>query len=135
MIKLFKNIGNWLNKNISSLANSCGAEARVIFKEITPPVNNNLEINRVLRDSGIKVLGQENVIELQKPSLGAEDFAEFLNDIPGAMFRLGVSGSKGCAPLHSSKFDPDERAITVGIKVITESIVKLNDEILNTVDK
>ena len=34
----------------------------------------------------------------------------------------------GCAPLHSSKFDPDERAIAVGIKVITESIVKLNNE-------
>ncbi len=127
--------GNWLNENITSLANSCGAEAKVIFREITPAVNNNPEINRVLRDSGIKVLGQENVIELQKPSLGAEDFAEFLNEIPGAMFRLGVSSSNGCAPLHSSKFDPDERAIAVGIKVITESIVKLNNEIINTIGK
>ena len=80
-------------------------------------------------------MGKENVIELQKPSLGAEDFAEFLNEVPGAMFRLGVSNSKGCAPLHSSKFDPDERAIAVGIKVITESIVKLNNEIINTLDK
>ena len=134
-LKLFRNIGNWLSENISSIANSCGADAKVLFREITPPVNNNSEINRVLRDSGIKVLGQENVIELQKPSLGAEDFAEFLNEIPGAMFRLGVSSSNGCAPLHSSKFDPDERAIAVGIKVITESIVKLNDEILNKFDK
>jgi len=134
-LKLFKNIGYWLNKNISSLANSCGADAKVIFREITPPVNNNSEINRVFRDSGIQVLGQENVIELQKPSLGAEDFAEFLNEIPGAMFRLGVAGSDGCAPLHSSKFDPDERAIAVGIKVITESIVRLNNEIIKTVDK
>jgi len=134
-LKLFRNIGNWLNVNISSLANSCGADAKVIFREITPPVNNNSEINRVLRDSGIKVLGQENVIELQKPSLGAEDFAEFLNEIPGAMFRLGVSNSSGCAPLHSSKFNPDEKAIAVGIKVITESIVKLNDEKSNTFDK
>ena len=117
-----------INENITSLANSCGAEAKVIFREITPAVNNNSEINRVLRDSGIKVLGQENVIELQKPSLGAEDFAEFLKVIPGAMFRLGVSSSNGWAPLHSSKFDPDERAIAVGIKVITESIVKLNNE-------
>ncbi len=134
-LKLFKNIGNWLNQNISSIAKSCGADAKVIFREITPPVNNNSEMNRVLRDSGIKVLGQENVIELQKPSLGAEDFAEFLNNIPGAMFRLGVSSSKGCAPLHSSKFDPDEGAIAVGIKVITQSIVKLNNEITKTVDK
>ena len=133
--KVFTNIGNWLNENITSLANSCGAEAKVIFREITPAVNNNSEINRVLRDSGIKVLGQENVIELQKPSLGAEDFAEFLNEIPGAMFRLGVSSSNGCAPLHSSKFDPDERAIAVGIKVITESIVKLNNEKINTIGK
>ena len=62
--------------------------------------------------------------------MGAEDFAEFLHQIPGAMFRLGVSGSNGCAPLHSSKFNPDEKAIAVGIKVITESIVKLNNEIL-----
>jgi len=133
--KLFKNIGYWLNLNISSIAKSCGADAKVTFREITPPVNNNSEVNRVLRDSGIMVLGQKNVIELQKPSLGAEDFAEFLNDIPGAMFRLGVSNSKGCAPLHSSKFDPDEGAIAVGIKVITQSIVKLNNEINKIVDK
>ena len=134
-LKLFRNIGNWLSENISSLASSCGAEAKVIFREITPPVNNNFQINRIFRDSAIKVLGQGNVIELQKPSLGAEDFAEFLNEIPGAMFRLGVSGSKGCAPLHSSKFNPDERAIAVGIKVITESIVKLNNEIIDAADK
>ena len=134
-LKLFRNIGNWLCENISSLASCCGADAEVIFKEITPPVNNNFQVNRIFRDSAIKVLGKKNVIELQKPSLGAEDFAEFLNEIPGAMFRLGVSGSNKCAPLHSSKFNPDERAIAVGIKVITESIVKLNNEIINAVDK
>tara|TARA_B100000902_G_scaffold121560_1_gene121688 strand:+ start:1956 stop:3116 length:1161 start_codon:yes stop_codon:yes gene_type:complete len=125
-IKLFKCIDSWLKENISSIASSFGAEAKIKFREITPPVNNNSELNRVLRESAVKILGQENVIELQKPSLGAEDFAEFLNEVPGAMFRLGVSRENVCAPLHSSKFDPDERAIAVGIKVITESIVKLN---------
>ena len=126
-LQLFKGIGDWLNLNISSIANSCGAEAIVKFREIVPPVNNDFEINKVLRDSAIGILGNENVIELQKPSLGAEDFAEFLNEVPGAMFRLGVAGQKGCAPLHSSEFDPDERAICVAIKVITESIVRLNN--------
>ena len=126
-LKLFKHMGDWLNYNITSIAKSCGAEAKIKFREITPPVNNNFEINKVLRDSAIKVLGHKNVVELQKPSLGAEDFAEFLNEVPGAMFRLGVSGERGCAPLHSSEFDPDERAINIAIKVITESIVKLNN--------
>ena len=100
--------------------------SKVKFTEIVPPVKNDLEINKVLRDSSIAILGHQNVIELEKPSLGAEDFAEFLNEVPGSMFRLGVSAKKGCAPLHSSEFDPDERAISVGIKVITDSIVKLN---------
>ena len=126
-LKLFKGIGSWLNENISSIANTCGAEAKIKFREITPPVNNNIDINRVIRDSATQILGQQNVVELQKPSLGAEDFAEFLNEVPGAMFRLGVSNEKGCAPLHSSTFDPDERAIAVGIKVITDAIVKLNN--------
>ncbi len=124
--QLFRGIGSWLNKHISSIANSCGAEAKIEFREITPPVNNNFEINRVIRDSAIQILGKQNVVELQKPSLGAEDFAEFLNEVPGAMFRLGVSPNNGCAPLHSSKFNPDEGAIAVGIKVITETIVNLN---------
>ena len=42
------------------------------------------------------------------------------------MFRLGVARECGCAALHSSRFDPDEKAIFVGVKVLTESIVKLN---------
>ena len=128
-VNLFKDIGDWLKYNISSIANSCGAEAKIKFREITPPVNNDFEINKILRDSAKVILGHDNVIELQKPSLGAEDFAEFLNEVPGAMFRLGVSSEKGCAPLHSSEFDPDERAISVGIKVITESIVRLNNNL------
>ena len=126
-LELFKSIGNWLNSNISLIAKSYGAEAKINFREITPPVKNDLEINRVIRDSAIQILGRENVIELEKPSLGAEDFAEFLNELPGAMFRLGVSNEQGCSPLHSSTFNPDERAIAVGIKVIIESIVKLNN--------
>ena len=127
--ELFKNMGNWLNINISSIARSCGAEAKVQFKEITPPVYNDFEINKILRDSAIETLGKENVIELQKPSLGAEDFADFLDQIPGAMFRLGVSGKNGCSPLHSSAFDPDEKAISVGIKVLTQAIIKSNNKL------
>ena len=123
-------MNHWLNSNIYSIVNSCGAEAKVNFTEITPPVNNDFEINKILRDSGREILGHQNVIELQKPSLGAEDFAEFLSYVPGAMFRLGVSGENGCSPLHTAEFDPDEEAINVGIKVITQSIVKLNNEIV-----
>ena len=126
-LKVFDNLGDWLHQNISSIAKTCGSEAIVKFKKITPPVNNDLEINRVIRESAITLFGYENVIELQKPSMGAEDFAEFLNHVPGAMFRLGVSGNDGCAPLHSSEFNADEKAIRIGIELITDIIIRFNN--------
>jgi hypothetical protein len=40
------------------------------------------------------------------------------------MFRLGVAGKGGCAPLHNSTFAPDEGALAVGIKVLTGSVLR-----------
>tara|TARA_B100000212_G_scaffold285659_1_gene226174 strand:+ start:940 stop:2103 length:1164 start_codon:yes stop_codon:yes gene_type:complete len=125
-VDLFENIGEWLNHTITSLGETCGAECEVRFRKITPPVNNDSEINRVLRESAIKLFGSSNVIELQKPSMGAEDFAEFLNFVPGSMFRLGVSKTDEFFPLHSSGFNPDEDAIRIAVKLITETIIRLN---------
>ena len=125
-LKLFDMLGDWLNRNISLIAESSGAKAIVKFKKITPPVNNDLAINQTIRECATELFGRENVIELQKPSLGAEDFAEFLNYVPGAMFRLGVAKKDGCAPLHSSEFDPEEGALKIAIQLMTKTIIKLN---------
>jgi len=125
-VELFDNIGQWLNSTISSLAKTCGAECVIKFRKITPPVNNDIEINRVLRESAINLFGLKNVIELQKPSMGAEDFAEFLDYVPGSMFRLGVTKNDNFAPLHSAEFNPDEVAIRVAVKLITDTILRLD---------
>ena len=126
-LNLFDNLGQWLNENITSIAAHCGAEAIVKFRKITPPVKNDADLNRVIRESTLKLFGYKNLVELQKPSLGAEDFAEFLNYVPGAMFRLGVRGKIGCSPLHSAEFNPDEDAIRTGIELITDIIIELNN--------
>ena len=126
-LEVFDNLDSWLNQIIFSISKSCGAESVVKFRKITPPVNNDSNINSILRESAVKLFGKANVVELQKPSLGAEDFAEFLNYVPGAMFRLGVSGLHGCSPLHNSEFNPDDSAIRIAIKLITETILKLSE--------
>ena len=125
-LQLFDTLGDWLNYNITAIAESCGAKVIVKFRKITPPVNNDLEINQIIRECAINLFGRENVIELQKPSLGAEDFAEFLNYVPGAMFRLGVARGDGCAPLHSSEFNPEEGALKIAIQLMTKTIIELN---------
>jgi amidohydrolase len=39
------------------------------------------------------------------------------------MFRLGVAGEQGCAPLHSGYFSLDERSLELGIKILSQTIV------------
>ena len=53
-------------------------------------------------------------------SLGGEDFAWFLESIPGSLFRLGTRrpGSLDDYDIHQPLFDVDERCIGVGIKVM-----------------
>ena len=68
-------------------------------------------------------MDEENIVYLENPSLGAEDFAFFLQDVPGTMFRLGVAGDNGCAPLHSGNFSLDERCLELGIKILSQTII------------
>ncbi|MFM8293921.1 MAG: M20/M25/M40 family metallo-hydrolase, partial [Microcystaceae cyanobacterium] len=60
--------------------------------------------------------GGDRVQILPDPSLGAEDFALYLEKVPGAMFRLGVGyADKHNAPLHHPQFSADEAAILTGV--------------------
>jgi amidohydrolase len=55
-------------------------------------------------------------------SLGAEDFPEFLQDAPGAMYTLGTMiEGRPVYELHHPKFDLDERALPVGAAVLAET--------------
>lgn len=52
-------------------------------------------------------------------STGAEDFAVYLDHVPGALARLGVwDGVRAQVDLHSPQFEADERAIAVGIRTM-----------------
>ena len=44
------------------------------------------------------------------------------------MFRLGVAGPEGCAPLHNGRFLLDEASLGVGIRVLTATILAWMDE-------
>ena len=68
-------------------------------------------------------MDKEDIVFLENPSLGAEDFAFFLEDVPGTMFRLGVAGEQGCAPLHSGYFSLDERSLELGINILSQALV------------
>ncbi len=121
---LHKSLPAWIEGTVKAICQSFGADACVNYRCIAPPVHNDLELTRLLENSAISVLGPDQVIRLEKPSLGAEDFAELLEGVRGTMFRLGVAGRKGCAPLHNGFFNPDEESMVIGIKVLTETLLQ-----------
>ena len=51
------------------------------------------------------------------------DHPELVQTIPGSMFRLGVAGPEGCAPLHNGRFLPEEASLGVGIRVLTATML------------
>ena len=59
---------------------------------------------------------------MTEQSLGGEDFAWMLQQVPGAMARLGVrpAGQAVAPDIHQPTFDVDERCIAVGVKVLCE---------------
>ena len=54
---------------------------------------------------------------------GGEDFAWYLEHVPGAMARLGVwSGDGPQADIHQPDFDIDERALEVGVRTMVNLV-------------
>ena len=60
-----------------------------------------------------------------EPSMGAEDFARYLELGPGALLRLGAAPTGRRVDLHSATFEVDEGAIEVGILAGSAVLAKL----------
>ncbi|HRS00539.1 MAG TPA: amidohydrolase, partial [Candidatus Sumerlaeia bacterium] len=88
---------------------------------------NNDEIVRVIEQTGAEMLGKENVVYKEFPSLGAEDFSYFLDKAKGAFYHLGC-GNKSkniTAMIHNSSFDIDEDCLGVGVQMQAANALKL----------
>ena len=129
---LYEKLPFRIEKIVQNISSNYGAKAIVNFKSIAPPVYNDPCLTNLLSKSAKNFMDEENIVYLENPSLGAEDFAFLSQDVPGTMFRLGVAGDKGCAPLHSGYFSLDERSLELGIKILSQSIVLSTQTTQNT---
>ncbi|GAQ51507.1 putative hydrolase YxeP [Streptomyces acidiscabies] len=105
---------------IDEVANMHHAKSEINYVRGVPPVVNDPEVTGLLRDAMTARRGTESV-EGTEQSLGGEDFSWYLEQVPGAMARLGVRtpGERTVRDLHQGNFDADEHAITVGVELFT----------------
>ena len=122
-VEQHRQLPQWIEQTVDEICRTGGGQAQVRYRCIAPPVWNDVALTSLLETAAVGCLGRECVLPVELPSLGAEDFAELLRDVPGTMMRLGVAGPQGCAPLHNGAFDPDERALGVGVRVLTATLL------------
>lgn len=111
---------NFLEKRLREVvvntARSCGAQADIEFTGGYPLLQNDRRCHHYLSDAARIVVGAENVEGNYPPSLGAEDFAFYLEKMPGAYCWLGLqSDGSHDAPLHNPSFDFNDDAIALAI--------------------
>jgi amidohydrolase len=93
--------------------------AEVYYDRNVPPVENEAASIGILTAAVGATEGPESVVTTER-SLGGEDFSWYLGNIPGALARLGVRPPQASVDvdLHQGLFDADERAISVGARVL-----------------
>ncbi len=123
-LELWRAMGKELEQHVRDLVAPLGATADVIYEQGAPPVVNDGEIIDMVERAAADVLGTEGVTGTHQ-SLGAEDFAWYLESIPGALVRLGAALPDRQVDLHSTTFDIDESCIEHGIAVGVASLLEM----------
>ncbi len=104
---------------IDSVASAYGVLAYLNYQRNVPPTVNEPTSTALLAAAAERVLGPDAVASTPQ-SLGGEDFAWYLESVPGSLARLGTRtpGSGGDFDIHQPAFDIDERAIAIGIRLM-----------------
>jgi len=106
---------------VQSLLWPTGVGFDLIHTRGVPPVVNEADSTAILR-AGIEAALGEDALAGTEQSSGGEDFAWYLEQIPGSFGRLGVwSGHGQQYDLHQSSFMLDERALPIGVRVMVQT--------------
>lgn len=108
-------IPKWMKKIIDNVCAAYGCTYDFKYKKGCDPTINDAESTKIVRKSIVKVVGEENVIQVEK-IMGSEDFSAYLEKVPGTFMILG-GGNKEKGYLHSqhsNHFRIDEECLPIG---------------------
>lgn len=104
---------------LESVASAYGVVPEISYQRNVPPTVNEAISTAMFEAAADRVLGPDSITEAPQ-SLGGEDFAWYLDSIPGALARLGTRtpGSAADFDIHQAVFDVDEGAISHGVRLM-----------------
>lgn len=98
-------------------AQGLGGEAIIEWEEGYTSLVNHADMVDLVKACGERLLGKDKVRVNDWPSLGVEDFAFFLERVPGAFYQLGCRNEQlgYTYPLHHPRFGVDEECLPIGV--------------------
>ena len=99
-----------------------GATAEFKYEKGYPPLVNHEAMVDLVLDVVKKTLGKERIKDID-PVMGGEDFAYFLEKVPGAFLFFGI-GDGMEFPHHHPAFDLDEKALPQAVLLMTSVVLE-----------
>ena len=128
--EVWKKVPEQLERVVKNTAAAYDASVEINLTRATPPLVNNQNISNILKNSAVKLYGEEVVTKYEKTP-GGEDFAYFTQVVPGALAFVGIrNDAKGInSPHHSETFNMDEEALEMGANLYAQFAIDfLNSE-------
>lgn len=112
-------------------AKGYGATGKVTYRDSYTALINHDEYIDIVKENGKELLGDSGIYVKTLANMGVEDFAYFVEKVPGAFFNLGVGNKKKgiTAPLHNDKFDIDEDSLKIGVTLQIFNILSAYDKL------
>lgn len=106
-----------LTEIAAGTARANGGGAEVTFKIGYPVTNNHPKAVEYVFETATKVLGADHTELAEFPTMGGEDFAYYLEKVPGAFFFVGLDEGAGYPSLHHPAFDFNDKALHNGMRM------------------
>jgi amidohydrolase len=124
-VELQKTLPERIERIIKGVTSGMRADYEFEYTFHHPVTINDEKMARLIEEVSVAAVGQENIVVAEK-TMGGEDMAFFLREVPGCYFFLGSSNKeKGLnQPHHSPQFNFDEDAMPIGVEIFVRAAMK-----------
>jgi len=121
--KAWEQVPALLEEIVEHAVKPFGCTSELVFKRLQLPVVNEPGATALIREAAVQLVGEEQIEELRM--LAGEDFASYLQKVPGCFVFVGAGGTQAQAkeapPHHSPYFILDEDAFDLSVRLLEET--------------
>jgi len=110
-----KTLHDEFRRSVEGAAASANATIEMSLALGAPPLRNDERLATLAHEGIAAAIGESAVHLLPDALMGAEDFAIYAEHVPAFLLRVGTALASGFVPLHSGRFDVDDRAIPTAV--------------------